>query len=86
MIHEKIYLKQSIISQLRNYHVSKQLGVVHDSVIGWLLVNYKNMNLYTNPSSQVAEKLQPSQAYYTVKSQTDWAAIKFANICMIASI
>ena len=61
MIHEKIYLKQSIISQLRNYHVSKQLDVVHDSVIGWLLVNSKNMNLYTNPTSQVAEKLQPSQ-------------------------
>ena len=28
---------------------------------GWLLVNYKNMNLYTNPKSQVAEKLQPGQ-------------------------
>ena len=26
-----------------------------------LLVNYKNMNLYTNPTSRVVQKLQPSQ-------------------------
>ena len=35
----------------------------------WLLVNYKNMNLYTNPTSRVVQKLQPNQTITVLEAK-----------------
>jgi len=45
---------------------------------GWLLVNYKNMNLHKSKKSGCRE-IATRPNYYTLRSQTDWASFSLST-------